>query len=101
MLMLTLSSSAEAKGVSTRGVILMTFTVTWADIHDVMVWVYAIMACASGFGFYYNICQWKPNSWLVKVLPSELLNRIVLWLAIPFLVYSAFYYGFLTAHWPY
>ena len=37
----------EVWALQARGVILMTFTVTWAHIHSIIGWIYAIMVWAS------------------------------------------------------
>ncbi len=79
----------------------MTFTITWGDIYDLIELVYVIMIAVYAFGPYSIICRYAPKSWLVKVLPPERLEDICHRLLIPFLVLSAFHYGFLTAHWPY
>ena len=79
----------------------MTFTVTWGDIYDLILSVYAIIVSVTAFGVYSNTCRYAPKSWLAKVLPPERLERIMWWSLIPVLVLSAFHYGFLTAHWPY
>ena len=77
----------------------MTFTITWANIDYILMGVYAILlwTYAISPSFYRNL----PESWLAKALPPDLLERIFWWVTIPYGVYIAFYYGFLTAHWPY